>query len=180
MRIMRRKIAASAVFFILTAAGFAGAEVVSIPPTALKPADYAGNNLPWVSGPESFYFATRASAAIDASAFVPLSNLPDLVRITGLAVYVLDNACGAGQGMSVSLIRHDLETGQLQVMAEVTTQGLPCHPGRQRLEDGSVESPIIDASRASYALAVRFFEGTDQVRFLGAKLSFEGIKVIFK
>lgn len=179
MRILIHKIAVSAAFFLLAAAA-AGAEVISIPPTALKPADYASNNLPWVSGPDAFYFAAGPSTAIDASAFAPLSNLPDKIRITGLTVYALDNACGAGQGMSVSLIRHDLETGQLQVMAEVTTDGLACQSGRQVLEDGFVEFPVTDTSRASYALAVRFFKGTDQIRFLGAKLAFEGFKIIFK
>jgi len=174
------KIGASAALFILTAAVLTGAEVVSIPPTALKPADYASNNLPWVSGPDAFYFATGSATAIDASAVVPLSNLPDRIRITGLAVYALDNACGAGQGMSVSLVRHDLDTGQLQIMAEVKTDGLACQPGRQLLEDGSVEFPVIDTSRASYALAIRFFQGNDQVRFLGAKLFFEGFKIIFQ
>lgn len=50
-------------------------KVLSVPPTALKPADYRNDALPWVSNSDAFYFANNLSAPVDSYAYVPL-NLP--------------------------------------------------------------------------------------------------------
>jgi len=147
-------------------------KVLSVPPTALKPADFRNDALPWVSTADSFYFANNLSAPVDSYAYVGL-NLPHKARIKGLTVHYMDNACGIDQELVVTLTRHDLATGQVQPMAKVTTEGVVCIIDRRTVEDNTIANAVIDNNKYSYALNVLFSDGIDRLRFLGATILFQ-------
>ncbi len=162
---------------ILASAGGAGAapatlRSLSVPPTALKPADFKNDALPWVSNSDAFYFANNLSAPVNSYAYVPL-NLSQGVRVKSLTVYYTDNACGANQELVVNLMRHDLATGKLQTMAMTTTEGVPCIIDRRIVEDKTVANAVVDNTRYSYALYVVFYDGVDRLRFHGAVIAYE-------
>jgi hypothetical protein len=144
---------------------------LSVPPTALKPADYRNDILPWVSNSDAFYFANNVSAPVTSYANVPL-NLPQGARIKGLAVYYTDYACGVNQKLVVTLQRHEMATGKLQPMAMTTTDGVPCMVERRVVEDKTIVNAVIDNDRYSYTLSVVFYDGVDRLRFNGAVLSY--------
>ena len=147
-------------------------KVLSVPPTALKPADFRNDALPWISTVDSFYFANNLSAPVDSYAYVPL-NLPHKARIKGLTVYYIDNACGIDQELVVTLTRHDLATGLVQPLAKVTTEGVACVLDRRTVEDNTIGNAVIDNTKYSYALAVLFSDGIDRLRFLGASIRYQ-------
>lgn len=148
------------------------AKFLSIPPSALKPADFRNSNLPWISNADAFYFANNLSAPVDSYAYVPLS-LPHQARIKGLTVFYIDNACGADQELVVTLTRHEMATGKTQAMAKVTTEGVACVLDRRTVEDLTVGNAVVDNTRYSYALTVLFSDGIDRLRFLGAVLRYQ-------
>jgi hypothetical protein len=147
-------------------------KLLAVPPTALKPADFENDALPWVSTADSFYFANNLSAPVDSYAYVPLS-LPQKARIKGLTLHYVDNACGIDQELVVTLTRHDLATGRVQTMAKVTTEGVECVWDRRTMEAETIANAVVDNARYSYALTVLFSDGIDRLRFLGATIRYQ-------
>ncbi|MBN2206214.1 MAG: hypothetical protein JW742_02315 [Candidatus Aminicenantes bacterium] len=147
-------------------------KVLSIPPSALQPAGFRNNALPWVMTADAFYFANNLSAPVDGYAYAPLS-LPHQARIKSLTVYYIDNACGKEQELVVALTRHDMATGKIQAMAKATTAGVDCRPERRTVEDLTIGNAVVDNDRYSYALTVLFADGIDRLRFLGAKIRYQ-------
>jgi|GEM_PF-3495955 len=151
----------------------AALKTLSVPPAALKPADYRNDILPWVSNADAFYFANNVSAPVTSYAYVPL-NLPQGSRIKELAVYYTDYACGVNQKLVVTLQRHEMATGKLQPMAMTTTDGVPCMVERRVVEDATISNAVVDNARYSYSLLVRFnYIKHDRVRFHGAEIFYE-------
>ena len=142
-------------------------KILSVSPTALKPADFANEVLPWVSNADAFYFANNLSAPVNSYAYVPL-NLPQGARVKSLTVHYTDNACGVNQELVVTLMRHEPATGKTQAMAWTTTEGVPCVIDRRIVEDKTVINSIVNNARYSYALYVIFYDGIDRFRFHGA------------
>jgi hypothetical protein len=149
-------------------------KVLSVSPVALKPASRAAADLDWYATQKEFYFLNldfenRYDEECNASLY-----LPDRARIKSLVVYYMDRGCAQAQDIGVTLVRQNMESGQVQKMAEVTSRGLAIDPARKTLEDKTIDHSLVDNRRYSYSLLVKFnYIKHDRVRFHGADIIFE-------
>jgi hypothetical protein len=147
-------------------------KVISISPCELKPADAYFASLPWYGRANEFYFHTGLNNPMDAYAYAPV-HLPQGAKVTKLIIYYVDNACGVSQYLVVTLTRHNLATGAVQKMGEVTSDKVPCEAYRRTLEDATISNSMIDNEKYSYAFYTKFFDAIDRLKFTGAKIYYE-------
>jgi hypothetical protein len=126
-------------------------------------------SLPWYGHANEFYFHTGLNNPVDAHAVAPI-HLPQGAKVTKLIVYYIDNACGISQYLVVTLTRHNLATGAVQKMAEVTTDKVPSETYKRTLEDATISNSVIDNESYSYAFYAKFFDAIDRLKFVGAKI----------
>ncbi len=144
---------------------------VSISPSALKPYlsdDYAYTFLATSWG---FYFENTGGNPVTPVAPV---NLPHGAVVTGFGVIYTDNGGGVDDSMDFFLSRHDIVTGSTDTMASCTTDvpGFPSSPGRRLLKDLTISYGTINNMRYTYSLHVKFYQGSDKVKFHGAVIAY--------
>ncbi|MBN1224070.1 MAG: hypothetical protein JXB23_12555 [Candidatus Aminicenantes bacterium] len=144
---------------------------VSISPTAVKPYlsdDYAYTF--WGTATE-FYFQSTGGNMVTPMAPV---YLPHGVTVTGFGVSYTDNGDGIDDSMVFSLVRHDILTGATESLASCTTDtlGFPSSPNRRTLKDVTISHAYINNYRYTYCLYVKFYTGSDRVKFHGAVISY--------
>jgi hypothetical protein len=148
------------------------AKILSISPSTLKPQDYLYAGLNWYASVAECYFDTGFPNSIFVIAPV---YLPQGAVVTKLTVFYTDNGDGADEAIAVSLTRHEMISGLIDALASVTTDGAgyPSQPYRRILKDKTINYPLVQNHLYSYTLNVRFYQGSDKVKFHGAKIVYE-------
>jgi hypothetical protein len=176
--IFRRK-SYFALSFLLLLFGFDQAaasktKVISISPCDLRPVDQPSASVTWIGYSNEFNFSNLDfTKRVDADAIAAVS-LPDGVNLKKLVVCYTDKGCAQAQYITVSLLHHNLATGAIELLAEVSSKGLEVDPNRKVLETSSIRHSIVNNNKYSYSLWARFtYIKRDRVKFHGAKIYYQ-------
>lgn len=144
-----------------------GPKVLSISPCALKPAHSSDYGVGFAAYSNQFFWAIENG---NVDAFAPV-YLPHGATVKKFVAYYSDNS-GAGK-IIISLLRQNMETGQVETLAGVNSVQLPDSPERRVVEDTTINHAQIDNQTYSYHLNVNCWETVPELIFYGAKIIYE-------
>lgn len=142
---------------------YAEAGVITISPTAVRPSDYLSNRYFWYANPDEFFFDVYETGF---EVFVPV-NIPNAVLIKGFVAYLSDGT-GRWESLSVYLERHNLKSGEVDIMASVGTGFTTVT--RARLVARTIDNGKIINHTYSYHLRLVFNSADPSLKFHGAKI----------
>jgi hypothetical protein len=146
-----------------------GVSVLSIPPCALQPNNFAESYEAWYAHINKAYLGASITSAFNMMATV---YLPHKAKVKKLAAYVIDNS--TSDHIIVSLFRIRMDTGTFDHVAHTTTQGGSDSPDVVKICDDSISYPDVGNYLYSYALEVYWTKGAnDLLQFRGAKIIYE-------
>jgi hypothetical protein len=99
-------------------------------------------------------------------------NLPPNAVGQSVVVYFVDEGNARNEVMDFFLTRHEMQTGNQNVMAFLSTKKLPALAARRKLEDTTISYSSIDNHKYSYSLQIQFWQGSSNLKFCGAKIKY--------
>lgn len=145
-------------------------KTISIPPNALKPANWDADQRMWTSSQTIFNFSTSVASPLDANAPI---YLPQGAVIKKVTFYYTDNNPASNGKIDFSINRQTLATGSLGAIAKATTSAVAASASRKSIDAAKVINGKIDNLAYTYSLNVKFGLPTPLLQFHGVVITYE-------
>jgi len=154
----------------LNLAAQATTKYYSIPPNALKPANWDADQKMWTSSEKVFNYSTSVGYPLEANAPI---YLPQDAVIKKVTFYFTDNNPASTGKIDFSVNRQKPATGSLSSIATATTGALAASASRKSIDAAKIVNGKIDNLNNTYSINVKFGQGTPLLQFHGAVIVYE-------